>query len=119
MHDVTAEECADALEVDMVLDGIVGIADPLRPEVPDAIRKCQRAGITVRMVTGDNLATAVAIAKEAGIFTEGGVAMEGAEFRELTPKQLDDVLPKLQVRAYNESVSSRTGGCIDRASIIL
>ena len=99
VRSVTAEECGEELEVDMVLDGIVGIADPLRPEVPEAIRKCQRAGITVRMVTGDNLATAVAIAKEAGIYTDGGIAMEGAEFRELTPAQLDEILPDLQVLA--------------------
>lgn len=49
----------------------------VRPEVPDAVHDCQNAGIVVRMVTGDNLATAKAIAKECDILTEGGVAMTG------------------------------------------
>jgi len=99
IDEVTGTECAEILEKGLVLDAIVGIADPLRPEVPDAIKTCQEAGIIVRMVTGDNLETAVAIAKEAGIMTEDGVAMEGHEFRELTPKQLDEILPNLQVLA--------------------
>ena len=55
------------IENDLVLVGLVGIMDPLRPGVPDAISKCQMAGITVRMVTGDNLLTAIAISKDAGI----------------------------------------------------
>ena len=99
IEEVTGEECGEVLEEGLVLDAIVGIADPLRPEVPAAIKTCQEAGIVVRMVTGDNLETAVAIAKEAGIMTEDGMAMEGHEFRELTPKQLDDILPNLQVLA--------------------
>lgn len=45
-------------EQNLVLIGIVGIRDPIRPEVPDAVRSCQRMGITVRMITGDNLITA-------------------------------------------------------------
>jgi Ca2+-transporting ATPase len=53
------------------LDSLVGIADPLRPDVIDAVATCQRAGIIVRMVTGDNLETARAIAKQAGILKEG------------------------------------------------
>jgi len=99
LDEVTGSECEEVLETDLVLDAIVGIADPLRPEVPAAIKTCQDAGIIVRMVTGDNLETAVAIAKEAGIMTEDGIAMEGHEFRELTPKQLDEILPDLQVLA--------------------
>ena len=55
----------------MCLDALVGIADPLREDVIDAVATCQRAGIFVRMVTGDNLETARAIAREAGILTEG------------------------------------------------
>ena len=83
----------------MTLDAVFGIADPLRAEVPEAIRACQRAGIVVRMITGDNLETACAIAREAGIMTDDGVAMEGEELRKLTPAELDEVLPRLQVVA--------------------
>jgi len=91
--------CEDVLEKDMVLDAIVGIADPLRPDVVDAVQTCQNAGIMVRMITGDSLDTAKAIAKEAGILSEGGLAMLGDNFRRLTPRQLDKILPDLQVLA--------------------
>jgi len=55
------------MENDLTLVAIAGIQDPLRPEIPGAIKTCAQAGIIVRMVTGDNLNTAVAIAKNAGI----------------------------------------------------
>lgn len=64
-----------------------------------AVQECQAAGIFVRMVTGDNLDTAVAIAKECGIFTDGGLALEGPIFRKMTPAELDEKLPRLQVLA--------------------
>lgn len=95
----TAEECASKLEKDMCLSAIAGIMDPLREDVIEAVATCQRAGIFVRMVTGDNLDTAVAIAKQAGILTEGGLSMIGEDFRKLTPAQLDEILPRLQVLA--------------------
>jgi Ca2+-transporting ATPase len=87
------------VEQDLVLDGIMGIKDPLRSDVAEAVACCQEAGIFVRMVTGDNLETAKAIATECGILTAGGLAMEGPAFRKLTPRQLDAVLPYLQVLA--------------------
>uniref|UniRef100_A0A8C1RYF3 Calcium-transporting ATPase n=1 Tax=Cyprinus carpio TaxID=7962 RepID=A0A8C1RYF3_CYPCA len=61
---------------------VVGIEDPVRPEVPDAIQKCQRAGITVRMVTGDNINTARAIAIKCGIIHPGEdfLCIDGKEF---------------------------------------
>ncbi len=96
-HELDGE--TDSIEQGLVLDAIFGIKDPLRPDVTDAVRRCQEAGIVVRMVTGDNIETAKAIAKECGILTEGGIAMEGPNFRRLSPKQLDEVLPKLQVLA--------------------
>jgi len=74
--------------------------DPLRPDVPEAVAICQQAGIFVRMVTGDNIDTAKAIARECGILTEGGLALEGPEFRKLTNAQLDEIIPKLQVRTW-------------------
>ena len=95
---MSGDEDAEELESDLTIDAIFGIKDPLRPDVPRAVQQCQEAGITVRMVTGDNIETAKAIASECGILTEGGVAMEGPTFRKLTPAQLDAVLPSLQVR---------------------
>eukprot|EP00522_Entomoneis_paludosa_P018104 CAMPEP_0172445354 /NCGR_PEP_ID=MMETSP1065-20121228/5177_1 /TAXON_ID=265537 /ORGANISM="Amphiprora paludosa, Strain CCMP125" /LENGTH=1091 /DNA_ID=CAMNT_0013196157 /DNA_START=159 /DNA_END=3434 /DNA_ORIENTATION=+ len=95
----TVEECEKKLETEMCLDAIAGIMDPLRDDVVDAVATCQRAGIMVRMVTGDNLDTAVAIAKQAGILKEDGISMIGEDFRNLTPAELDEVLPRLQVLA--------------------
>lgn len=89
----------DKIFRDMTFLGVVGIQDPLRPGVPEAVRDCQTAGVFVRMVTGDNLMTAKAIAKECGIYTAGGVAMEGPVFRRLAARELKLVIPRLQVLA--------------------
>lgn len=88
---------------------IVGIEDPVRPEVPDAIRKCQRAGITVRMVTGDNVNTARSIATKCGIVTPGEewLILEGKEFNQRIRDEngdvqqhlFDKVWPRLRVLA--------------------
>eukprot|EP00921_Rhytidocystis_pertsovi_P011216 GHVQ01018104.1.p1 GENE.GHVQ01018104.1~~GHVQ01018104.1.p1 ORF type:complete len:1253 (+),score=188.78 GHVQ01018104.1:451-3759(+) len=69
-------------ETDLVCLGIAGIRDPVRDEVPSAVRACQQAGITVRMVTGDNLETAKQIAIKCNIYKPegGGLAMLGPEF---------------------------------------
>ena len=83
----------------LCVDAYVGIIDPLRPDVPASVSTAQAAGVKVRMVTGDNLKTAVAIADKAGIFKTGDIAMEGPEFRKLTPAQLDEMLPRLTVLA--------------------
>jgi len=84
---------------ELVLDCLVGIHDPLRPDVKEAVRQAQGAGVVVRMVTGDNIATARAIARECGILKEDGIAMEGPDFRKLSPRRVDEILPKLQVLA--------------------
>lgn len=55
------------LESDLTLIAIAGIKDPLRPDIEDSINICRGAGIRVRMVTGDNINTAIAIAKDCGI----------------------------------------------------
>lgn len=95
-------------ENDLVFEGVVGIQDPLRDDVVAAVRTCQKAGIMVRMVTGDNLETAKAIARQCGILTEGGEAIEGPTFREMTPEQLDAVLPRLQVLARSSPDDKHT-----------
>jgi Ca2+-transporting ATPase len=84
---------------DMVLLSIVGIQDPLREGVAEAVAACQKAGVVVRMVTGDNMVTARAIATECGIYTKGGAIMEGPVFRKLSKTQMDQVIPRLQVLA--------------------
>ena len=76
---------------------IVGIKDPVRRGVKEAVQTCKSAGITVRMVTGDNINTAKAIAKECGILTNDGVAIEGPDFREKSIEELRELIPKIQV----------------------
>ncbi|XP_051547629.1 plasma membrane calcium-transporting ATPase 1-like isoform X3 [Myxocyprinus asiaticus] len=97
---------------------VVGIEDPVRPEVPDAIRKCQRAGITVRMVTGDNLNTARAIATKCGILLPGDdfLCIEGKEFNrrirnekgEIEQERIDKIWPKLRVLARSSPTDKHT-----------
>jgi calcium-translocating P-type ATPase len=108
---------------DLVLDAIIGIIDPLRSDVKEAVSTAQGAGVMVRMVTGDNIITARAIAKQCGILTaENGVtltkeafdgmsedelnkilpnvsAIEGPAYRKLTPAQADVLLKRVQVMA--------------------
>lgn len=93
------EELEHAPDSNLTLIGIVGIQDPLRAEVPEAIRQCKSAGITVRMVTGDNVLTATRIATDCGILTEGKEVLEGPDFRKLTDEELDAKLPNLRVLA--------------------
>lgn len=96
----------------MVLDAIVGIQDPLRDNVKDAVAQCQRAGVTVRMVTGDNLLTAKAIAKNCGILStkslnDSQCAMEGPKFRQLTDVERKRIIPKLRVLARSSPEDKR------------
>ena len=92
---------------DMTWIGVVGIQDPLRPEVVGAIQKCNVAGVQVKMVTGDNIATATAIASSCGIKNEDGIAMEGPKFRQLSDAEMDQVIPNLQVLARSSPEDKR------------
>ncbi|KAK9071723.1 hypothetical protein SSX86_008152 [Deinandra increscens subsp. villosa] len=88
--------------------GIVGIKDPVRPGVKESVALCRAAGITVRMVTGDNINTAKAIAKECGILTNDGIAIEGPDFREKSLEELDILIPKIQVMARSSPLDKHT-----------
>ncbi|KAL6359840.1 hypothetical protein LRP88_07264 [Fusarium phalaenopsidis] len=91
---------------ELVFLGVVGIQDPVRPGVPEAVRKAQLAKVTVRMVTGDNATTAKAIAKECGIYTDG-LVIEGPDFRRLSEEEMDKILPNLQVLARSSPEDKR------------
>ncbi len=71
----------DRIARQMTLIAITGIEDPLRPGVREAVEQCQHAGVAVKMCTGDNVLTARSIANQCGIFTPGGIIMEGPVFR--------------------------------------
>ncbi|XP_073420408.1 plasma membrane calcium-transporting ATPase 2 isoform X3 [Dendrobates tinctorius] len=114
---------------DLTCISVVGIEDPVRPEVPEAIRKCQRAGITVRMVTGDNINTARAIAIKCGIIHPGEdfLCIEGKEFNrrirnekgEIEQERIDKVWPKLRVLARSSPTDKHTlvKGIIDSTQV--
>uniref|UniRef100_A0A9J8C5A9 Calcium-transporting ATPase n=1 Tax=Cyprinus carpio carpio TaxID=630221 RepID=A0A9J8C5A9_CYPCA len=103
---------------DLTCITVVGIEDPVRPEVPEAIRKCQKAGITVRMVTGDNINTARAIAAKCGIIQPGDdfLCLEGKEFNrrirnekgEIEQERIDKIWPKLRVLARSSPTDKHT-----------
>ncbi|XP_060544353.1 plasma membrane calcium-transporting ATPase 2 isoform X3 [Pantherophis guttatus] len=108
---------------------VVGIEDPVRPEVPEAIRKCQRAGITVRMVTGDNINTARAIAVKCGIIHPGEdfLCIEGKDFNrrirnekgDIEQERIDKIWPKLRVLARSSPTDKHTlvKGIIDSTQV--
>ncbi|EOA87048.1 plasma membrane calcium [Exserohilum turcicum] len=91
----------------MTFLAIVGIQDPLRENVREAVKDCQHAGVYVRMVTGDNVLTAKAIAEDCGILVPGGVVMEGPTFRKLSKRDMDAVIPKLCVLARSSPDDKR------------
>lgn len=92
---------------DLVLVGLFGILDPLRPEVKDAVLKCQNAGVKVRMVTGDGVQTAKAIARGCGILSDNELVMEGPDFRKLTQSEMDAQLPLLSVLARSSPLDKQ------------
>ncbi|KAL2480681.1 putative calcium-transporting ATPase 11 [Abeliophyllum distichum] len=78
---------------------VVGIKDPVRPGVKEAVKTCLEAGITVRMITGDNINTAKAIAKECGILNDNDLAIEGPDFRRGTPEEMSRIIPRIEIMA--------------------
>ncbi|MBO4940409.1 MAG: calcium-translocating P-type ATPase, PMCA-type [Clostridia bacterium] len=74
---------SDEMETELCFTGLCGMIDPVRPEVKDAIVQCREAGIRPIMITGDHIDTAIAIAKELGILTEGICAVTGSEINEM------------------------------------
>ncbi|MDD3136381.1 MAG: calcium-translocating P-type ATPase, PMCA-type [Methanoregula sp.] len=91
----------DDSETGLVWDGFVGIRDHLRDNIPESVATCQRAGIKVRMVTGDNPETARAIAQESGIL-QGGTVINGAAFRALSEDEQVRTARTLDVMARAE-----------------
>jgi Ca2+-transporting ATPase len=92
----------EEFEKDMVLLALVGIADPMRQDVPEAIRIAHEAGIDVKMVTGDNLTTATVLARQLGLLAEDSLVLEAIDFRKLSDEDLVGILPKLRVLARAE-----------------
>lgn len=95
IHKNTEAGNTELLEKEMVFTGLIGVEDPPRPEVPEALKKCHEAGIKVIMITGDGSRTAVAIAREIGLIMGNPVIIEGREFDLMDDNTLRE---KLSVR---------------------
>lgn len=96
-YEVTDDK--DALESDMVFVGLVGMIDPPRAEVKDAVKLCAKAGIRPIMITGDHIDTASAIAKEIGILREGDEVMTGAQVDAMSDEEFAAIIRKVSVFA--------------------
>ena len=91
--------CSDDIENELVFVGLVGMIDPVRPEVVEAIKVSKKAGVTPVMVTGDYPRTARAIAEELGIFKEGARIVTGAELDKMDQAELEEIAKDIRVYA--------------------
>ncbi len=87
------------VEKGLVFIGLVGMIDPPRNEVKQAIDECQEAGIKVMLITGDHAVTTRAIAEHIGLFKKGDIILEGKELEKLTDKQLENKIDKIKIIA--------------------
>ncbi len=87
------------LENNLIFIGLVGMIDPARPEAVAAVAKCHTAGIRTVMITGDHKSTAMAIAREIGIFKEGDLSITGTELEKISDEELEKNVKKYSVYA--------------------
>ena len=100
----------DAAETGLVFLGLAALEDPLRPDVPEAVARCHRAGIRIIVVTGDTGLTAVTVARQAGVVSGEARVVRGAELDQMPDKQLDGLLrdePELIVARSNPETKLR------------
>lgn len=93
------KEKESGTEEEMVFLGLMGMIDPPRPEVKEAVLKCREAGIDVVMITGDHANTAVAIGKEIGIFKKGDQFLTGADLDKMSSSELAKIVNKIKIFA--------------------
>ena len=99
ISDIPSNVIADTIETDLTFVGLLGMIDPARPEVIEAVKKCRTAGIRPIMITGDHKVTAVAIAQEIGMFNEGDIALTGSELEKISDEELYRDVHKYSVYA--------------------
>lgn len=99
MPDSADYQNAEAMENDLVFLGLVGMIDPVRPEVPEAINKCKKAGIRPIMITGDHKDTATAIAMQLGIISSADEALSGAQLDAMSDAEFATSVTKYSVYA--------------------
>ena len=89
----------EAVENSFIFDGFAAISDPLRADVFDAVKACRLAGVDLKILTGDNIVTAKAIASELGVLNKDRVAVEAREIEPLSDEELSQMLSKITVIA--------------------
>ncbi len=99
LSEIPADQSPEALEKDLVFCGLVGMIDPVRPEVKAAIEECRTAGIRPIMITGDHKDTATAIAMELGIIDSPDAAITGAQLNEISDEDFEKDVEKYSVYA--------------------
>jgi len=87
------------IEKDLTFVGLTGMIDPIRPEVMEAIKKCNSAGIRAIMITGDHKDTAIAIARDLGIITDDSQAITGSQLNDMTDEEIFNNIEKYSVYA--------------------
>jgi P-type Ca2+ transporter type 2C len=100
-------EDATGAEKDLTLLAIVGMADPLREDVPQAVRACEQAGIEVKMITGDHPLTAHAIAQRIGMLKPDDLELTGEQFAEKSDAEIRPLLPRLRIISRAKPVESK------------
>jgi len=98
------ESSRNEIESNMVYDGFVAITDPLREDVYAAVEQCRNAGIDLKMLTGDNIVTAKAIANELHLLGGENRAVEANDLEHLSDKELADILPQIRVIARSTPI---------------
>ena len=98
--DDSVENIREKLESDMIYDGFVAISDPVRKEVYDAVDQCRSAGINIKMLTGDNIVTATAIARELKILNENSIVLEAKDIDAMDDNTLKQNLSKISVISF-------------------
>ncbi|MDL2222484.1 calcium-translocating P-type ATPase, PMCA-type [Bacteroidales bacterium OttesenSCG-928-M11] len=96
---VDSKPMVNDLEKNLIFVGMVGMIDPPRPEIYDAVKTCRQAGIKPVMITGDHKITAMAIAKELNIMQEGDLALTGLEVEKLSDEELREKIHSISVYA--------------------
>lgn len=87
-----------------IYDGFVSITDPVRKEVLNAVKDCKKAGINIKMLTGDNIETAYAIARELGIVKDISQLISGSEIEKLSDEKLKTIIPNISVIARSTPI---------------
>ncbi len=97
--ELTDAERAERVEQGLTFVGMVGMKDPPRSEVAEAIQRCRTAGIRVVMITGDHQLTAEAIAKELGLWRDGDITVTGEELTKMPDQKLQEIVHRVRVFA--------------------